>query len=155
TALVRALQLAHDANDNEAVAYAELTLAHVEHAAGHEDVARDGFARSVDGFRALALPWGVANALGGLAAVAFATGDNDAAERLVNEALVMRESVAVWFTSVSRRVSAMLALQRVRPDETIAIVREGLIETRKLHDKFAFVSLLIPLAAAAALKGDD
>lgn len=155
TALVRALQLARDAGDKEADAYAELVLAHVEHAAGNEDAARDGFARSVDGFRALALPWGVANALGGLAAVAFATGDSGNAERLVDDAIAMRGDVGAWFTSVSRRVRAMLAVQRGNPDEAIAIVREGLAETRKLQDKFAFVSALIPLAAAAALKGDD
>ena len=155
TAVLRALQLAHDANDNEARAYAGLVLAHVEHAAGNEDVARDGFARSIQGFQALAVRCGVANALGGLAAVAFATGDNDEAERLVAEAIAMRGDVGAWFTSVSRRVRAMLAVQRGRPDEVIAIVREGLAETRKLQDKFAFVAILIPLAAAAALKGDD
>ena len=155
TALVRALQLARDADDSEVGAYGELVLAHVDHAAGNEDAARDGFARSVDGFRALAVPWGVANALGGLAAVAFATGDNGDAERLVDEAIAMRGDVGAWFISVTRRVSAMLAVQRGRPNDAIAIVREALAETRKLQDKFAFVSALIPLAAAAALKGDD
>jgi hypothetical protein len=34
-------------------------------------------------------------------------------------------------------------------------VRESLICSRELHDKFAFVYALIPLAVAAALKGDD
>jgi predicted ATPase/DNA-binding XRE family transcriptional regulator len=155
TAVVRALQLAREAGDKEAASYAEIVLGHVEHASGNEDAARDRFARSVDGFRALALPWGVANALGGLAAVAFATGDNDDAERLVDEAIAMRGDVGAWFTSVSRRVRAMLAVQRGSPDEAIAIVREALAETRKVQDKFAFVSALIPLAAAAALKGDD
>jgi ATP/maltotriose-dependent transcriptional regulator MalT len=155
TALVRGLQLARDADDDEAGAYAELVLAHVEHAAGNEDAARDGFARSVDGFRALGVPSLVANALGGLAAVAFATGDNAAAEGLVDEAIAMRAGVGAWFTSVSRRVRAMLAVQRGNPDEAIAIVREGLVEIRKLQDKFSFVAALIPLAAAAALKGDD
>jgi hypothetical protein len=29
------------------------------------------------------------------------------------------------------------------------------VQIRELHDKFAFVHTLIPLAAAAALKGDD
>jgi predicted ATPase/DNA-binding XRE family transcriptional regulator len=155
TAVVRALQLANEIDDKEAVAYAELVLAHVEHAAGREEAARDGFARSVDAFRALAAPWGVANALGGLAAVAFATGDNDDAERLVDQAIAMREDVGAWFTSVSRRVRGMLAVQRGSPDEAIAIVRESLAEIRKLQDKYAFVSALVPLAAAAALKNDD
>jgi len=67
----------------------------------------------------------------------------------------MRAGVGAWFTSVSRRVRAMLAVQRGNPDEAIAIVREGLVEIRKLQDKFSFVAALIPLAAAAALKGDD
>src|SRR5262249_35698595 len=148
TALVRALQLAREGNDDEAGAYAELVLAHVEHAAENEDAARDGFTRSVDRFRALALPWGIANALGGLAAVAFAKANNRDAERLADEALAVRGDIGAWFMSVARRVRAMLAVQQGRPDEAIAIVREGLAETRKLQDKFAFVSTLIPLAAA-------
>jgi predicted ATPase/DNA-binding XRE family transcriptional regulator len=155
TALVRGLQLAQDAGDREAAVYAEIVSAHVEHAAGNEEAARDRFARSIDGFRTLAIPWGAANGLGGMAAVAFATGDNGEAERLLDEVTAMRGDVGAWFTSVARRVRAMLALQRGRPDEAIAIVREGLSEIRKLQDKFAFVNTVIPLAAAAALKGDD
>ncbi len=155
SALMRALQLACDAGDTEAAVYAEIVLAHVEHAAGNEKAARDRFARSVDGFRALAVPWGAANALGGMAAVAHATGDDREAERLVDEATSMRGQVGPWFTSVALRVRAMLAVQRGSPDEAIATVREGLAEIRKLQDKFAFVNALIPLAAAATLKGDD
>jgi hypothetical protein len=34
-------------------------------------------------------------------------------------------------------------------------VRESLTRIRELHDKFAFVYVLVPLAAAAVLKGDD
>ena len=41
------------------------------------------------------------------------------------------------------------------PDEAIALVRESLTRIRELHDKFAFVYALVPLAAAAVLKGDD
>jgi len=154
TALTRGLQLAHDAGDREAAAYAEIVSAHVEHAAGNEEAARDRFARSIDGFRTLAIPWGAANGLGGMAAVAFATGDNGEAERLLDEVTAIGD-VGAWFTSVARRVRAMLAVQRGSPDEAIAIVREGLSEIRKLQDKFAFVNTVIPLAAAAALKGDD
>jgi len=154
-ALTRALQLAHDAGDNEAAAYAEIVLAHVEHAAGNEKEARDRFARSVDGFRELAVPWGVANALGGMAAVALATGDEAEAKRHLDEATAMREDVGPWFWSVARRVRAMLVVQRGRPDDAIAIIREYLGEIRRLQDKFAFVSALVPLAAAAVLKGDD
>ena len=72
--------------------------------------------------------------------MAFATGDDGEAERLLDEATSMRRDVGPWFTSVARRVRAMLAVQRGNPDEAIAIVREGLAEIRKLQDKFAFVN---------------
>jgi hypothetical protein len=42
-----------------------------------------------------------------------------------------------------------------RPDEAIAVMRESLTLIQELRDKFAFVYALVPLAAAAALKGDD
>ena len=35
------------------------------------------------------------------------------------------------------------------------LVRESLTYIRQLHDKFAFVYALVPLAAAAVLRGDD
>jgi len=154
-ALVRALQLAHDAGDAEIAVYAEIVLAHVEHAAQNEGAARDRFARSVDGFRALGVPWGVANALGGMAAVALATDDDAEAERFMDQAMALRADVGPWFSSVVLRVRAMWLVRRGSPDEAIAIVRECLGTIRKLQDKFAFVSALIPLAAAAVLKGDD
>jgi hypothetical protein len=34
------------------------------------------------------------------------------------------------------------------------LVRESLTHIRELHDKFAFIYVLVPLAAAAVLKGD-
>ena len=46
-------------------------------------------------------------------------------------------------------------MRRGNPDEAIALVRESLTHIRELHDKFAFVYALVPLAAAAVLKGDD
>jgi hypothetical protein len=155
TALVRALELAHDTGDREAAVYAEIVLGHVEHADGHPEAAEERFARSVDGFRALAIPWGAANALGGMAAVALAMGNSNKAEQLLDEATSMRGQVGPWFTSVVLRVRAMLLVQRGCPGEAMAIVREGLSEIRGLQDKFAFVNTLVPLAAAAALKGDD
>ena len=51
--------------------------------------------------------------------------------------------------------SRHLAVQRGNADEAIAFVRESLTLFRQLHDKFAIVYALVPLAAAAALKGDD
>ena len=52
-------------------------------------------------------------------------------------------------------VRAILAVRRGNPDEAIGFVRENLTRIRKLHDKFAFVYALVPLAAAAVLKGND
>ena len=50
---------------------------------------------------------------------------------------------------------AILAVRRGNADEAIAVVRESLTHIRELQDKFVFVYALVPLAAAAALKGDD
>src|SRR5262249_7968668 len=40
-------------------------------------------------------------------------------------------------------------------DEAIALVREGLTYIGELRDRFAFVYAMVPLAAAAVLKGED
>jgi ATP/maltotriose-dependent transcriptional regulator MalT len=50
---------------------------------------------------------------------------------------------------------ATLAVQRGNSDEAIAWVRESLTLFRQCQDKFAIVYALVPLAAAAVLKGDD
>ena len=60
-----------------------------------------------------------------------------------------------WFLTWALYVRAILAVRRGNPDEAIALVRESLTRIRELHDKFAFVYALVPLAAAAVLKGDD
>jgi hypothetical protein len=49
----------------------------------------------------------------------------------------------------------MLAVRLGHPDEAIALAKESLAFFRQLHDRFAIVYAMIPLAAAAALKGDD
>jgi len=46
-------------------------------------------------------------------------------------------------------------VRRGDADEAIGLVRESLTYIRQLHDTFAFVYALVPLAAAAVLKGDD
>jgi hypothetical protein len=46
-------------------------------------------------------------------------------------------------------------VRRGNPDRAIAWVRESLAHVRQLQDKFAFVYALVPLAAAAVLKGED
>jgi hypothetical protein len=46
-------------------------------------------------------------------------------------------------------------VRRGNAGEAFAFVRESLSYIRQLHDKFAFVHALVPLAAAAVLNGDD
>jgi predicted ATPase/DNA-binding XRE family transcriptional regulator len=154
TGLTRALALAHDAGDRDTVAQAEHLLGHVDHALGNLDAARDSFTRSVAGFRALAVPWGIGNSLNGLAKVALAIGDAAEAERLLDEAaLVLRH--CPWFLGLVSYRRAILAVRRGNLDEAIALVRESLTLFRQLQDKFAIVYVMVPLAAAAVLKGDD
>ena len=155
TALTRALTLALDSGDAEMVVHAELILGHIEHAGGNIDAARDRFTRSLEGFRALAIPWGTGNSLSATAAITLATGDAAHAERLLDQAaadsggrslLPRRDPV--------QQVRALLAVRRGSPDEAIALLRESLTRIRDLQDTFAFVSALAPLATAAVLKGD-
>ena len=154
TALTRALALARDAGDRHIIAEAEHLLGHVEHAVGNADAARDRFTRSVEGFRALAIPWGVGNSLNGMAKVALAIGDAAEAERLLDEATSVLRSCPWHLALVSYR-RAMLAVRRGNPDEAIESVRESLTLFRQLQDKYAIVYAMVPLAAGAALKGDD
>jgi predicted ATPase/DNA-binding XRE family transcriptional regulator len=155
TGLTAALELAHRIGDVELVALAETMLGHTDLAARKVDAARDQFARSLERFRARALPWGTGHALSGMAWVALASGDVDHAERLLDEAAVVLRDAGPWFGSLNIQRHANLAVQRGKPDQALRLVRESLIRIRELHDKFAFVYALIPLAAAAVLKGDD
>jgi predicted ATPase/DNA-binding XRE family transcriptional regulator len=155
TALTRALALAHETGDLVMVARAENLLGDIEHSVGNADRAREHFARGVEGFRALALPWGLGNSLTGMATVVLATGDASHAERLLDEATSVLRHAAPWFLSWTLYLRAFLAVRRGNPHEAIALVRESLTCIRRLHDKFAFVHALVPLAAAAVLKGDD
>src|ERR671912_151450 len=155
TALTRAAQLALESADTEMIVHAELVLGHVEHAGGHIDAARDRFARSLQGFRSQAIPWGTGNSLSAMAAVTLATGDADGAERLLDQATSELRDAGPWFLAVALYVRALLAVRRGSPDEAIGLLRESLTRIRDLQDTFAFVSALAPLAAAAVLKGDD
>jgi tetratricopeptide (TPR) repeat protein len=137
------------------VARAENLLGDIEHSVGNADAAREHFARGIEGFRALALPYGLGNSLTGMAAVVLATGDKARAERLLDEATSVLRHAAPWFSSWTLYLRAFLAVRRGNPDEAIAFVRESLTYIRQLHDTFAFVYALVPLAAAAVLKGDD
>jgi len=137
------------------VVQVENLFGYVEHAVGNFNAARDRFTRSVEGFQALTIPWGTGNALSGLAGVALATGDAGLAERLIDEATSVLRHSGPWFLLLTLYVRAILAVRRGNPDEAIALVRESLTHIRELHDKFEFVYALVPLAAAAVLKGDD
>jgi predicted ATPase/DNA-binding XRE family transcriptional regulator len=155
TGLTRARTVAEGAGNIEIVAQAENMLGHVEHAVGNIDAARDWFTQSHEGFRALGIPWGTGHTLTGMAWVALATGDVSQVERLLDEAAPELRNVGPWFLSLTRSLRALVAVRRGNPDEAIAWVRDNLTQLRALKDKFAFVYALVPLAAAAALKGDE
>ena len=155
TGLNRALALAHGPDDMGVVANVEYLFGHVEHAAGNVSVARDWFARSIEKFRSLAIPSGTGTALSAMASVTLVTGDADMAERLLDEATLVLQNSGPWFLTWTLYVRAILAVRRKNPDKAIAWLRESLTRIRDLHDQFAFVYALVPLAAAAVLKGDD
>jgi len=128
---------------------------HVEHALGNENESREHFAASIAGFRALAIPSGIGNALSGMAVLELATGDPDEAERLLDEASSVLQSAGPWFLTWALYVRAIRAVRCGNADAAISLVHESLTRIRLLHDKFALVYALVPLAAAAVLKGDD
>jgi predicted ATPase/DNA-binding XRE family transcriptional regulator len=154
-ALTRAQALTHAESDMDVVAQAENLSGHVEHTLGNLDLARDRFASSVWKFRALAVPSGTGNALCGMAVVTLASGDAKEAKRLLDEATSVLRQAGPWFLTWALYVRAILAVREGNPREGIALVRESLTRIRDLHDKFAFVYAMVPLAAAAARKGDD
>ena len=155
TRALRALELARSADDRTVVVQAENLLGHIEHASGNAASAGELFTRSVEGFKALGVAWGTGNALIGKAGVALAFGDTAQAERLLDEATSVLRETGPWFLNLPLYVRAILAVRRGDADAAIGFVRETVICSRQLHDRFAFVYALIPLAAAAALKGDD
>jgi predicted ATPase len=152
--VMRALALADDVKDIDLAAQAEHLLGHLEYAAGNPDAADRRFGRSVEGFRTVAVPWGAGHALSGMAGVALATGDVARAERLLDDAASALREAGPWFMSLSLYIRALAAVRSGNPDRTIALVGESLARIRELHDKFALVYSLVPLAAAAVLKGD-
>jgi predicted ATPase len=155
TGIIRALSLDLSADDMDVVAQTQNLFGHVEHASGNLNAARERFTQSIEGFRALAIPSGTGNALSGMAVVALAAGDTGQAERLLDEASSVLRHAGPWFLTWTLYVRAILAVRRGSPDEALALVRESLTRIRELHDKFSFVYAMVPLAAAAVLKGDD
>ena len=154
-AATRALALASSAADRDWIAVAELLLGHLEHISGNEPAALDRYARSLVESRQFKNPWRVGNALTGMARVAMASGDFEEADRLLREATSKLQGAGPWFRLLPLYLRATLAVKRGNADEAVALVRESLGPIRELHDKFAFVHTLVPLAAAAAVKGED
>jgi hypothetical protein len=74
---------------------------------------------------------------------------------LLDDAALELRNAGPWFLSLVRYLRAILAVRRGNADEAIALMRESLTRIGELRDKFAFVYALVPLAAAAVLKGDD
>ena len=153
--LNRVLTLAGSVGEMDMVAQAENQLGHIERKLGNLTAARDRFARSAEIFRARAIAWGTGSALHGLAIVALATGDFARAERLLDEATLVLRNAGPWFLTLGAYTRGVLAVRRGNADEAITLMRESLTDIWELHDKFAFVYALVPLAAAAILKGDD
>lgn len=154
TGLARALGLAH-AGDTGALVRLEDLSARIEHACGNFTSARDRFTVAVEGFRSRSIPWGTANALSGMASVALATGDAGQAEALLDEAMPLFRQAGPWFLTWALYLRAIVAVQRGNAAEALALVRESLTFIRDLQDKYAFAYTLVPLVAAAVLKGDD
>jgi predicted ATPase/DNA-binding XRE family transcriptional regulator len=155
SAVTRALSVALGAGEIDSAARAQNLFGYIEHATGNTTAAREQFARSVEGFRRLNIPWGAGNALNGMARVALATGDIGDAEQLLDEATSWLRHAGPWFLSLTLAVRANLAVRRKNPGEAIGLLRESLGHIRELHDRYAFVYALVSLAAAAVLKGDD
>jgi hypothetical protein len=148
----RALDL--DAVDLDVAVMAGHLLGHVERARGNLDAARERFLSSTEGFRSLSSDWGVGNALLAQASVALARNDLEQSERLLDDATAVLRHSGPWFLNLPLYVRALHAVRRGKADEAIALVRETLLCSRKLHDTFAFIYALTPLAVAAVIKGD-
>ncbi len=153
--LTRALAVGRDSADADVLAMAEILFGHVEQAGGNLDGSRERFARGIQRARTISSAWGIGNALLGMAGISLATGDIDAAERVLDQATLVFRDAGPWFLNLPLYIRANLALRRGKADEAIGLIRESLCCSREIHDKFAFVFALTPLAAAAALKGDD
>ncbi len=152
--LTHAFAVATAADAAEIAAHAETILGHVEHAAGNLDGARALYEQSVERLEAMGIRWALGNALSGLAGVTLTGGNPAEAERLLDRATQTLRTCGAWFLAPVLCFRAIVAVGRGDADEAIALMRESLINIRALHDRFAFVYALVPLAAAAVLKGD-
>ena len=153
--LDRIMLLARDTDRIDVVAQAEHLFGHVEHAAGNPSAALERFASSLAAFRTLAFPAGIGTALSGMAVLDLAAGRISEAERLLDEATRELRHAGPWFLTWALYARAIVAVRRGNADAAIVLIRESLTRIRELHDKFALVYTLVPLAAAAVLKGND
>lgn len=152
---IRARELAVAAGGRDIVPVTDIVLGHVEHFTGHIPEARERFSDAIRAFEALKSPWGAGNALGAMAWVALGIGDADEAARLTDEAVSALRGAGPWFRALGLYVRAVLAIRIGKADRAIALVREAVVLIRQLQDKFAFVYVMVPLAAAAILKRDE
>jgi predicted ATPase/DNA-binding XRE family transcriptional regulator len=152
--LTRALTIAQDGGETALVVQGENLLGHLENTSGNVTRARELFGRCVTGFAALSAPWGIGNALIGMAVIALAGNDVKSAERLLDEATSVLRAAGPWFLNLPLYIRAIVAVRRGSADDAIQLAHESLTCSRQLRDRFAFVYALTPLAAAAALKGD-
>ena len=155
TTVTLGFELATHAGDMYTAAVAVSLLGHIELGLENVDAARDRFARGLEGFRALAIPWGLGNALTGAAWVAITDNELDLTERLLDEAVVVLREAGPWFFGPVLCLRAIVAVRRGQTKQAIALVGESLTKLHPLNDNFAFVYALVPLAAAAAFTGDD
>jgi len=137
------------------VALAESMLGYVELAIGNLLAARDRFERARSLYEPLGVAWALSNVLGGIAWTALAGGDFAEVDRVLREASVPALQAGPWFSGITLYVRAVLAIRRGNPDEAFARVRDNLSRIHLLNDRFALVYILVPLAAAAELSGDD
>jgi predicted ATPase/DNA-binding XRE family transcriptional regulator len=149
----RALALSEE--EDVAAALAWNILGHVALAVGDLPAARHSFQTVVDRFRPQHIPWFSGNALAGLASVSLADGSVEEADRLLLDAARVMAGAGPWFSEIVFYVRTVLLVRRGRPLEAIAVVRESLGHINVLNDRFALVYVLVPLAAAAELMGDD
>jgi hypothetical protein len=155
TAAASARAIAIEAGDTAVVVHAQLLLGHIEQTTGNVEQANTLLAESLEGFKRLAIPWGVGNALIGMAGIALAARQVQKAERLLDEATGVLRSAGPWFLNLPLYIHAIAAVQRGDADGALALVHESLLCSRQVRDRFAFIYALVPLAAAAGLKGKD
>jgi ATP/maltotriose-dependent transcriptional regulator MalT len=90
-----------------------------------------------------------------MAWVSLASGHPDNVELLLEEATAALTAAGPWFMALVHYLRAVLAVRRGDADRAIGLIRESLVQIRLLRDMFALVYALVPLTAAAMLKGDD